>query len=300
VRVFLGAALAVLVSACATQGTAPVCGERPTYLDAVTDAVPNAGALTHRLWTPGLDEGWVPQGLTASGEYLFVSSYHPAPDMKSDKGPCRVFRIVAASGRIDGSFDLPVGACTHSGGLEYVGNGKLLLADTRRLFLIDLERALASGKAEGAMKSFGLGGNLRGSFATFDGQDFWIGTWTRDVTQARMYRLPLHLFDSHNGSIVTDAQALESIPLPAECQGAAVDRGGDFWVSASNGRWGKLYRIGRKGEVKAQYEMVAGLEDLAIDGEGHLWGLSESGTRKYMNWPTHFPHVFRIEVDQLR
>jgi hypothetical protein len=300
VRVLIGAAVAVLASGCATNVTAPAGGERPTYLGAVTESVPNAAALTHRLWTPAVDQGYVPQGLTAVGDHLLVSSYHPSPDLKSATGPCRVFRIEAASGRIDGFFDLPVGACTHSGGLEFVGHGRLLLADTKRLFLIDLERALASGKAQGAMKSFALAGKLRGSFATFDGRDVWIGTWTRDVTQARMFRLDPALFDAHDGGTVDDSLAAGSIAIPAECQGAAVDASGDFWLSASNGRWGKLYRVARNGDVKAQYGMVAGLEDLAIDGHGALWGLSESGTRKYMSWPTHFPFIFRIDVERLR
>ena len=35
--------------------------------------------------------------------------------------------------------------------------------------------------------------------------------------------------------------------------------------------------------MKAQYEMVAGLEDLGVDAQGRLWGLSESGTRKYLS-----------------
>jgi hypothetical protein len=276
-------------------------GERPTYLQDITSAPPNAQALSHRIWTPALDESYVPQGLTAIGGHLFVSSYRPSPDLKSSTGPCRVFRIETASGRIDGWFDLPEGRCTHSGGLEYVGNGRLLLSDTRRVFLIDLGAALERHNAEGAMKSFTLTGELRGSFATFDGQDFWIGTWTKDVTKARMYRLPLALFDQHDGGSVSQALAAESFAIPAECQGAAVDRSGDFWLSASNGRWGKLYRVSRRGEVKAQYEMVAGLEDLAVDGAGNLWGLSESGTRKYMSsWPTHFPFIFRIDVERLR
>jgi hypothetical protein len=32
--------------------------------------------------------------------------------------------------------------------------------------------------------------------------------------------------------------------------------------------------------------MVAGLEDLTVDDGGRLWGLSESRTRKYMDWQT--------------
>src|SRR5207247_1424579 len=82
-----------------------------------------------------------------------------------------LFRIGPATGDAAGSFALPVGACTHSGGLAYLGNGQLLLADTRQLFRIDLARALASGKAEGAMKAVKIAGELRGSYATFDGKD---------------------------------------------------------------------------------------------------------------------------------
>lgn len=295
------AAAGLLLSACASVPPPQlVGGQRPTYLDAVTESVPNRAALAPRAWTPGLDEGYVPQGLTAAGQHLFVSSYHPEPELKSGTGPCRVFRIDMSSGLVDGWFDLPRGRCTHSGGLEYVGDGRLLLADTHRLFLIDLGHALETHRAETSMRSFALAGALRGSFATFDGHDIWIGTWTKDPAQARMFRLDPRLFDRHDGGTVDDSLASESIAIPAECQGAAVDRNGDFWLSASNGRWGKLYRVSRKGDVRSQYEMVAGLEDLAIDGSGRLWGLSESGTRKYMAWTTHFPFIFAIEVERLR
>ena len=61
----------------------------------------------------------MPQGLTSSGAFLYVSSYRPTPDLKANTGPCRVFRIEKASGRITGSFDIPAGTCTHSGGLAY-------------------------------------------------------------------------------------------------------------------------------------------------------------------------------------
>ena len=46
--------------------------------------------------------------------------------------------------------------------------------------------------------------------------------------------------------------------------------------------------------------MVAGLEDLTVDDDGHLWGLSESGTRKYVDWPTRFPYIFQIDTAKLR
>jgi len=71
-------------------------------------------------------------------------------------------------------------------------------------------------------------------------------------------------------------------------------------VSASNGQWGRLYRLDRRGAVQASYDMVAGLEDLAVDAAGRLWGLSESGTRKYLHWTTRFPFLFEIDPARLQ
>jgi hypothetical protein len=277
-----------------------VMGTAPTYLDAPTETVANGAALAQRIWTPGLDEGYVPQGLTIADSHILVSSYLPTPDLKSNTGPCRVFRIEMATGKAAGHFDLPVGACTHSGGLAYLGNGMLLLADTRQLFRIDLAKALASGRAEGAMKAVKIAGELRGSYATFDGKDAWIGTWTKEQPKARMFRLDPRLFDDYDGQTVKEERAVESIPVPLEAQGAVFDRDGKLWVSASSGSFGKLYRLDRRGNVEAEYPMVAGLEDLGVDAAGNLWGLSESGTRKYMHWPTRFPFIFRIDVAKLR
>ncbi|MCG2592260.1 hypothetical protein LZ009_05640 [Ramlibacter sp. XY19] len=293
-------AAAALLAGCATPVPPQALGVRPTYLDAVTATVPNGAALRHRIWTPALDEGYVPQGLTSAGGFLYVSSYLPTPDLKSNTGPCRVFRIEQATGRITGGFDIPAGTCTHSGGLAYVGNGKLMLADTRALFMVDVEKALASGTSAGASKSVKIGGLLRGSYATYDGKDFWIGTWTKDAAAARMFRLDPRLFEDHDGRSVQQERALESIPVPLEAQGAAFDKQGNLWVSASNGKWGKLYRLDRQGKVQAEYEMVAGLEDLTVDEQGRLWGLSESGTRKYQHWDTHFPFLFQIDTGALR
>jgi sugar lactone lactonase YvrE len=220
--------------------------------------------------------------------------------LKSNTGPCRIFRIEAASGKPAGHFDLPVGACTHSGGLAWMGRGQLFLADTRQVFRIDVERALATGTAEGAMKAVKIAGELRGSYATWDGKDYWIGTWTKEQPKARMFKLDAKLFDDSDGMTVKEDRATESIPVPLEAQGAAFDRDGNLWVSASSGKFGKLYRLDRQGTVKAEYAMVAGLEDLSVDEAGRLWGLSESGTRKYLSWETRYPFIFRIDTAKLK
>ena len=292
--------LAALLAGCATTGGTQVLGAKPTYLEATTEAVPNAAALIHRIWTPALDESYVPQGLTNADGFLYVSSYKPMPDLKSNTGPCRVFRIEIATGKTVGGFDIPEGTCTHSGGLAYVGNGKLFLADTRQVFLIDLQKALAAGTSAGASRAVKITGELRGSYATFDGKDAWIGTWTKEQPKARMFRLDPRLFDDYDGQTVKEDRAVESIPVPLEAQGAAFDKAGNLWVSTSSGKFGKLYRLDRKGAVLAEYEMVAGLEDLTVDEKGRLWGLSESGTRKYLSWDTKFPYIFQIDVGKLK
>src|SRR5512140_3016763 len=124
--IFIATLLLLGASGAALGAEAPL-GTRPTYLDRVADSVPNVAALSNRIWTPALDEGYVPQGLTAAGPHLLVSSYLPTPDLKANTGPCRVFRIEAATGKAAGHFDLPVGACTHSGGMAYLGNGRRFL-----------------------------------------------------------------------------------------------------------------------------------------------------------------------------
>ncbi|MFT4195871.1 hypothetical protein [Ottowia sp.] len=295
-------ALVLFAAGCVTAPAGdPARGAAPGYLGAATLDVPNADALRRRIWVPGLDEGYVPQGLaSAPGGVLYVSAYRPMPDLKANGGPCRVFRVDAGSGAVTGRFDVPPGACTHAGGLVLAGPGRLLLADTRRLFLIDLARALASGGTEGAARTLKLGGALRGAYAAFDGRDPWIGTWTREPGAARMYRLPASLFDTLDGQTISEAQALESLPVPLEAQGAAFDREGGLWLSASNGRWARLYRLDRQGQVQAGYPMVPGLEGLAVDEAGRLWSLSESGARKYLHWAVRFPFVFQIDTARLR
>lgn len=294
-------ALLLALAGCASGAGRPeILGTRPSYFEAASATVPNLAALSNRIWTPGLDEGYVPQGLTSGEGYLYVGSYLPTPDLKANTGPCRVWRIEPATGKAAGHFDLPAGTCTHSGGLAYVGNGKLFLADTRQIFLIDIAKAVASGTSAGASKAVKISGLLRGSYAAFDGKHAWIGTWTKDrPAVARMFRLELRLFDDYDGQTVNEERATASIPVPLEAQGAAFDDSGNLWVSASNSRWGRLYRLDRRGEVQATYEMTAGLEDLTVDESGALWGLSESGTRKYLHWQTQFPYIFQIDVAKL-
>ena len=134
------ASLAMLLMAGSHAGAAEVLGTRPAHLSGELPAVPNDAAILSRIWAPEIDEGYVPQGVTVADGALLVSSYRSA-DPKVGSGPCRVYRIDPASGRTTGRFDMPA-SCGHAGGLAYLGQDMLLVADTRRLYKVDLARAL--------------------------------------------------------------------------------------------------------------------------------------------------------------
>ena len=306
-----------------TQNIRPL-GTRPEHLrtDPV-NPVPNQQAITQALWAPGIDHGYVPQGLAFAEGQILMSAYrsrNPAVSM----GPCRVYRVDPESGEITGYFDLPP-ACGHAGGLAYAGDGVLILSDTRRLYRINLEQALQDKRADKAITStLELAGALRGSFVTFvpvtfvpitfvpaasvptaawpgnvssPGPGLFIGTWSTSASTARGYFLPLSLFDSHGGASITENNALGSIPLDARAQGGAFAPDGSFWLSYSSHDFGRVEQVDpASGRVLASYPLVSGTEDISFDGKGGLWAVSEAGSLRWRSWRTSFPLVFRLDI----
>lgn len=292
-------ALLLAAAVLALPARGEILGKKPGYLSGDASAVANGQAITRAIWAPGLDDGYVPQGIAFEAGHVLVSGYR-STDPKVGSGPCRVFRIEAATGRDAGSFDLP-GECGHAGGIAGLGGGVIVVADTRRLYRIDVARALATSKGEdGLTGTLRLSGNLKGSFAAFDGRDLWIGTYDKDPAKARLHRLAVKLFDERNGSTLTDDAAQASLPIPALAQGAAFDKEGALWVAASNSRQGTLYRIDRaSGAVLARHDVAIGIEDLEFDGEGRLWSVSEAGARRWSAWSTLYPVVFQLDRAKL-
>ena len=267
--------LAVAVAGCATMGgEAPQAvssgpmGQRPGYLQALATSVPNEAAIGRRIFTPGLDEDFVPQGLAVAGEHILISSYKPTPDLNASNGPCRVFRIEARTGKPAGQFDIPLENCnSHAGGMAYLGDGKLVLADTYMLSLIDLPKALAAGTAARAIRTVKIRGLLRGSFAASESRESWIGAWSTDKAKARLFRLAPRFFDDTSVQAADESRTVETIVIPLEAQGAAFDRAGNVWITASKSNlWSKLYRIDRRGNVAAEYDMPIGLAQVSSLG----------------------------------
>lgn len=293
-------ALLLLAASLALPVHGEIFGKRPGYLPGEVSGVPNEQAITRAIWAPGLDEGYVPQGVGFESGHVLVSGYR-STDPKVGSGPCRVFRIEASTGREAGSFDLP-GECGHAGGIAGLGGGVIVVSDARRLYRIDLARALATGKGEdGLTATLRLAGGLKGSFVAFDGRDLWIGTYDKDASKARLHRLGMKLFDEHDGKTLTDDMAEASLPIPAEAQGAAFDGSGGLWLASSSSRQGTLHRLDRAtGAVLARHEVAVGTEDLEFDGEGRLWSVSEAGSRRWSKWSTTYPVVFQLDLAKLK
>jgi hypothetical protein len=294
--------LAILALAFAMPcARADILGKKPGYLEAHAVSFANSQATARQIWAPGLDDDYVPQGLAVDGRSILVAAYRSG-DTAVATGPCRVFRVDIATGRETGHFDAPAG-CGHAAGLANLTGGVLVLADIHDLWRIDLEQAFATGSAERALRGHvKLGGALEGHFATFDGADLWIGVYTvtRDAARAKMYRLPLRVFDEQDGRTIDERQAIQTLAVPPLGQGAAF-AGDELWMAASSSRVGALYRLDRiTGRVITRYDILNGIEGIAFDEAGRLWTVSEAGARKYQHWPQLLPIILEIDIAKLK
>jgi hypothetical protein len=105
-----------------------ILGKKPGYGWATVSRVPNNQAIGTRIWVPGLDEGFVPQGLTFAEGQILVGVYQ-SKDPAVPKGPCKVYRVDPQTGNVIGQFDLPK-EFGHADGLAYAGSNVLYASDT--------------------------------------------------------------------------------------------------------------------------------------------------------------------------
>src|SRR5262245_8833856 len=111
-----GLAAVALVAPCAAWPEPIPQGKIPVYTDRTLSVVPNAAAMSRLIWSPGLNEGYVPQGITVLDGAIFVGTYR-SEDTKQDRGPCRLYRLTPLhSGPTIEFLDLPP-QCGHAGGL---------------------------------------------------------------------------------------------------------------------------------------------------------------------------------------
>lgn len=286
----------------ADTSSAPIVGAAPNYAPREVSPVPNEPAILRRLWLPGLDEGYDPQGLAVAGRTIYVSGY-TSRDFRVHRGPCRVVRVDIDSGRPTGSLAVP-SPCGHAGGLAFGGDGQLYVADTHTLFATPL--AAAFGPRGPPFRRFALGPGLTGALAASSGDGIWLGTY-RERQPGRIYRFAAATLAAlRDGDTLTAAQAEAALPIPDHAQGAAIGDGG-LWLARSDWDWGTLDRLDpATGGQRRRYRVAPGVQGVAFDGAGRLWAVSEAGARHFYDHPLlrwvepFYPLIFAIDVSRLR
>ncbi len=298
----LAGALALLLTLAALADCAPavpVLGKPPGYGSSIVASVPNGAAIRDRLWAPGLDDGYVPQGIGLAEGALLVSAYQ-STQKDVDRGPCRVFRLDPATGAVTGAFDLPP-ECGHAGGLAYAGNGLLYVVDTQVVFAVDLPRALADGNVNAALKQQLRLSGVTGSFSTFHDGKLWLGRYNA-ARPGVLHGIPQQSIAAlaADGTI-TVSQAEQRIDVPARAQGAAFDAQGRLWVALSSTKFGKLVLLNPdSGKTLAEYETAPAVEGIVFDAAGGLWAATEAGSRRWLTSSAYFPVVFHLDPAALK
>lgn len=288
-----------------------ILGNEPAFSSREISHVPNEDAIGTKIWVPGLDEGYIPQGLTFARGQILISVYKSiSPGVT--QGPSKVFCVDPGTGKITGQFDLPAGI-GHAGGLAYAGQNILYVADSigigsmasGKILKINLGKALEDGNCDQSiLGEISLEGLMTPCFLTFDGRYLWFGTYSSDGSESpKIYKIdPKKVFnESPSVCPVSPDMTLFSFEVDSWVQGAAFDHEGYLWLSQSTSRWGCIQRLNpSNGEILDEYELMAGIEDLAVSPDGELWSVSEAGTVKYLSWGTYFPVIFQIDVTGLR
>ena len=266
-----------------------ILGKRPHYGPARVSDVRNAAAIDARIWAPGLMDGWTPQGLAFADGRLFVSAYRRA-HMFASRGPCRVFEIDPVTGRETGRFDVPP-PCGHAGGLAYVADGLLYVADTHTLFEFDLRRI------SDTPRKWRLG---PGVIATAGAGMIWLGSYREDQP-GRIFGFDLGLVHSLVvDTVLTRELAVRDLAIPTYAQGAAIDADGHLWLARSEIAWGSLDRFDpTSGKPEARYPMPGGIEGSAFAAPGRLWAVSEAGARNAPLRYPFYPLIFRLDLGRL-
>jgi hypothetical protein len=195
-----GAYAAQVVVSAAETSPPSIAGIAPSYGPKTVSAVPNAAAIVRRIWLPGLDAGYDPQGLAVDSGGIYVSAYR-SDSLGARRGPCRVIRIDLETGVPTGYVDVP-SPCGHAGG----GDGMLYVADTHTVFATPLAQAFKPGAR---FRRFPLGSGVIGGLAASTPDGIWLGT--NENGPGRLFR-----FTAATLAQLSDGETLGR-PRPQQC-----------------------------------------------------------------------------------
>jgi hypothetical protein len=272
-------------------------GNAPTYTDRKLgilpdQPVPNQAAILSKIWMPGLDEAYVPQGLSVVAGSVYVAAY--ASPQGAGRGPCRLYRLDPRTGKVTGALDMPP-QCGHAGGVAPGSPGHLWVADTRDIFEVRIDEP-ASHTIGRVVRHIRLTGLIKGSYASGTADALWLGAYETHG-EPRIYKFPWAALKPQ----ISQEDATGSVPVPVRVQGAAFDPAGRLWLTRSSGSFGELLQIDHQtGAIGDRHVMPAGIEDIGFDAEGRMWTVSEAGSQRWLSWSTFFPVVFQVDMSRLR
>ena len=287
------------VGLCLTSGARArpaLPGEAPGFDARELRAVPYAAAIGRRYWSPGLNEGYVPQGLTVFGDEILIACYRSTV-RDQDNGPARLFRLARADGRLLGSFALPA-TYGHPGGLA-TARDTLFVANSGRLLALDFKESCRNGECV-PLKETRVDKTMGPSFLSASGDALWFGPYRREGAP-NLHAVPIDRVLAGGETPIGLADSRAILPLPLLSQGATVDKAGKVWISQSSGnRPAFLSQLDpATGTVLARYPAPGGIEDLGLAPDGRLWAVGEAGTQRWNRWSTFYPLVFEIDPGKL-
>ncbi len=294
-----------------------VLGPRPAYSRTTpprTLTAQNGRALRNAIWAPGTQEHFTPQGLTIvpagrrwPTQTFLVSGYtNRNPD--ADNGRCKVYAVSEATGLVRGVYTLPPSPCRHAGGIEYTAGDRVWVADTNWLMLLNLQAMFPNGPAGGAVRKVISLNGLNGSFVfdepagqpgcPRDGGCLWIGHW-RGSGATRLYRYSeAMLLSPRRIALNASSNPSRQIDGPAGGQGGDW-LGGNIYLSTSTSQCGSLHKIRASDGARfwrTGLGFSPGSEEIALDGAGGLWNVSEAGARRFFDRPAFFPLIAKWSI----
>lgn len=314
-RTLTGAAtvVAALMALLALTALAPAAdsavvvsgGVAPTYPHRSLETPLNGQAIDRAFWAPGLNSGFVPQGITrvdAGGPFtetrLLVSGY-------SSRG-CSVYAVSPFTGSASNPRTVP--GCSHAGGIVNEGDRRVWVADTHVLIELSIDRLFGSQAGDPVLRRIPLPDTaagspitIHGSFVVYNGTSAGscpcIGIGDNDTQRIRWYSRA-YLRSVPSGRWLDRTQELGQTATPVGPQGAAYDSAGRLWVTSSDWAssaergWGRVQRL--TGSPTATYNnFVPGIEGVTATPDGDLWAVSEAGSLPYAGG-RFFPLVFRF------
>lgn len=142
-----------------------VKGNMPNYLSSVTINFANVQAVMNATFVPDLDLGFVPQGIEKKNDTL-ITGY------SKQEHKCSIYRINEDNNVIK---KLYINECTHAGGISLIEDKKLVVSDTRNIFILQnnfITKLYPVDRNIGKNQS----GNVIQGIASF--KDLWIVTQT--------------------------------------------------------------------------------------------------------------------------